>query len=165
MLVEEESITDTDLSEGLGPADFRPDTCTLTTLGWQSHPVVPIRSGPGKDNSVGSELWTSSCVQWGLEFRTHSKSERFNSWNSSHFVFYHLKTERFVPFLNGFGQNGRHLVLFSSHHLKQNHSTSEQLLTIRNPNVFGIRAPTVLKWLKVVKPLNGPLFSEIQITG
>ena len=26
----------------------------------------------------------------------------------------------------------------------QNHSTSEQLLTIRNPNMFGIRAPTVI---------------------
>ena len=51
VLVEKESIANTDLSEGLGPSYFRPDTSTLTTLGWQSHPVVPVRSWPGKNKT------------------------------------------------------------------------------------------------------------------
>ena len=47
-----------------------------------------------------------------------------------------------------------HCVRISNVIRKPNHSPMEHLSTIRNPNVFGIRAPTVFKWWKQVHFLN-----------
>ena len=64
VLVKKESITDTDLSEGLGPSYFRPDASTFTTLCWQTHPVVPVRSGPAKNKAGSDQYQEQSLMVW-----------------------------------------------------------------------------------------------------
>ena len=62
-----------------------------------------------------------------------------------------------------------HCVRISNVIRKPNHSPMEHLSTIRNPNVFGIRAPTVFKWWKQVHFLNffGPfwLFFNVDLNN
>ena len=46
MLIEEETIANSNLSKGFGTTYFRSDTRTIFSLFRQAHPVIPVRTRP-----------------------------------------------------------------------------------------------------------------------